>query len=40
MALDRDRLVIKALYKKGDIVGCCNQIIRTIKHNYENVLGF
>lgn len=35
--LDKHRLIIKALYKKGDTVGCINELLTVIKNNFNNV---
>ncbi len=38
--LDKRRLVVKALYKKGDTKGCINEILGIIRDNYRNVEQF
>jgi hypothetical protein len=35
--LDRQRIIIEILFKKGDLFPCINQIISTIHHNYLNI---
>lgn len=37
MILDKRRLVAKALYKSGDILGCINELLAIIRDNYRNV---
>lgn len=37
MKLDKHRLIIKALYKKGDLVACLNELLLTINNNFNNI---
>jgi hypothetical protein len=40
MILDKRKLVVKALYKSGDIAGCINELLGIIRDNYRNVGAF
>lgn len=37
LILDKRRLIVKALHKKQDYVGCINEILGIIRDNFNNV---
>jgi hypothetical protein len=40
MVLDKRRLLVKAFYKMGNLVGCINEILGIIRDNFRNVEGY
>lgn len=40
MRLDKRKLVVKAFYKKNDMIGAINELLSIIRDNYRNIEQF